>query len=439
MSNSLQDWLKSQLTRSKQNSQAWVDFTHALGLMINNHVDPVLNRLKSRNSIFEMDRQDIQVEIRELGDTFALGDVVESDIPMTLIQRKDQVHMKRTVYPLEATLNREFNGMEVTWQPLYAPVDQELHPYGSTLVTEKDLKGVIPDDYFLTSRGVIEVPLNKVSRALNNDEEAIRAFEEKLKRVIYPLIPLRIVMQGTRYSLTFELFEVLEWIVWGLSQVDTKLKPMLDKEGKSPNFFQTVLLDFFTEDKPHKFPKQQARTRLDLHHLDSLRLDRNYYVYEKVWRTFITNALESIQGNQSIVSQAFNTDEEQDETDYMLNVDAGTFTSEDKPRPPLQKQAKTRLDAIKLDSVRLDRNFFVYDELWRVTLIEICPQISSFLTQTTTSQVTVENNEYTTQSSAIGTQISTKETGLIGQAGFTSVRMDETPIDAVRLDRYVRI
>ncbi|WP_432773860.1 hypothetical protein [Vibrio parahaemolyticus] len=431
MSN-LQSWLKSQLTRTKRNTEAWTDFAHALGSLLESHVENYLERIKTRNSLFDMQPQDLQVEIRELGDFFAFGDVAETDLPMTVMQRQDQIHLKKTVYPLEATLRREFAGMEVTWQPLYAPTDLVKYPYGTVLVTADDLDMQENKDWFMTSRGVIQVPLNEVRV---NDEESLREFEEKLRRVVYPLVPLRIVMQGTSYYLKFELWDVIEWVVQGISQVDTAIR--IEDLDDVPKFIQKITLDWFDEDKPRAIPTRQAQTRLDAYASDTFRVDKNFFVYEKVWRTFLTNALESSENGFNKTHQTVDLAEKEEQSKYTLAVEAGKFTTVDKPQPIPQKQARTRLDCVSSDTVRLDKNFFIYEKLWRVVLSEKRPQIENSYAQVATKMRVSDAIESADNSIEIQARFEPKEIGLRKPAGVTSVRLDESPVDSVRLDRYV--
>ena len=217
-------WLKRQLTKSKQNSPLWADFCDALQTLISNHAEEYLTRLKSRTSLFDQSRQDLDILVRELGDFFALGKVTDDNLPIVIMQRQDQIHLKLTIYPLINTLIREFNGISVTWQPLYAPTDQEKHPYGSLLVIESEISDYVNiADWFMTSRGVIRVPINdirdKFSTAAGGSESAIESFETLLKRVIYPLIPLRIVCDGQQYFLHFDLIEIKEIISLAESNV----------------------------------------------------------------------------------------------------------------------------------------------------------------------------------------------------------------------------
>lgn len=220
-------WLRNQLTKAKQAAPMWADFIDAVQEIIERHAEQYLDRAKRRVSLFDADKQDLEVMLRELGDFFALGDVSDENLPLVIMQRQDQIHSKKTIYPLVNTLIREFRGVSVTWEPLFAPVDQETWPYGTKLLIERELADTeIPvNDWFMTSRGVIRVPLNQVRRSYgggSDSQAAIDEFESIIKRVIYPLVPLRIVCDGQQYFLSFDLVEFMEYATQS-SMVETQL------------------------------------------------------------------------------------------------------------------------------------------------------------------------------------------------------------------------
>lgn len=229
------NWVKNRLTKEKQKSPLWADLADAIQTVIGNHVDTYLDRIKRRVSLFDAHPDDIKVLLSELGDFFAFGEVEPEDIPILVMQREDEIHQKRTIYPLTNTLNREFGGMDVTWEPFYAPVDQEAYPYGTRLVIESELEQeLIPrEDWFLTSRGVIRVPLQDVHAMYGDGHEGMLIFEEKIRRIVHPLIPLRIVCEGQQYHLHYSLTEWIETLV--IARSDIEQMPLVDLEAAEDN------------------------------------------------------------------------------------------------------------------------------------------------------------------------------------------------------------
>lgn len=215
------NWLRDRLTPSKQGSALWRDLANAIQVVIDKHVSPIQLRLKNRISLFFMHKDDINTVLHELGAFFAIGKSEPDDLPLLIMQRQDEVHQKRTIYPLINTLNREFSGMQVTWDPLYAPTDMTNFPYGSLFLIKKDT-GQYPADFkwFLTSRGQLSAPLLDVlslpQRTNGNVNDAINNFSDELKRIVYPLFPLRIVCHGlalhTKQSKTIHTASIMKVI-----------------------------------------------------------------------------------------------------------------------------------------------------------------------------------------------------------------------------------
>ncbi|UTM60489.1 hypothetical protein L4174_023780 (plasmid) [Photobacterium sp. CCB-ST2H9] len=268
------NWLKERLTPEKQKHPMWVDLANAIQAVLESHVEPILDRLKRRVSLFEMAKEDMDVLLNELGDFFALGQVDDEDIPLVLMQRQDEIHQKRTVYPLTGTLRREFGGLSVAWQPFFAPIDQDVFPYGTRFVIESelDMEQIPADEWFMTSRGVLRVPLNEVREVYGNTEEDMRRFEEELRRIVYPLIPLRIVCEGQQYKLDFVLYENIETISIASSTVT--YAPIVKEKQESVSAHDTTsTLLVFNNSRELQTP---TTYQMDVQHVDALNVDFNY-------------------------------------------------------------------------------------------------------------------------------------------------------------------
>lgn len=256
-----------------------MDFATALQDLITAHAEQYLIRLKKRPSLFEADKRDLDTLLQELGNFFAIGEVDDENLALTIMQRQDQIHLKRTVYPLINTLVREFRGIQVTWEPLYAPVDQEAHPYGDLLLIEREISetGIPRDEWFLTSRGVIRVPMLEVRRSFGNSasdsDAAIQQFESLLRRVIYPLIPLRIVCDGQQYYLSFDLIEAMESIN-SVSDVSTTTKPIAELD-ETLNTGNAGVADLPAQLLNNRDPiKYTPQNRFDAYRFDAVGIDR---------------------------------------------------------------------------------------------------------------------------------------------------------------------
>lgn len=210
------DWLKRQLTTAKQGSPLWGELAEAIQELVDQHALPLVERLKNMKSAFTMSEPDIDRKIDELGRFFAIRAVTAEIKPIVFMQRLDEIHLKDTEYPLINTLWREFGGLSVKWAPLYAPVDLKKYPYGSVLITKDDSRrnSGMYGDMFLTSRGVIRLPLNEIMRnsQFEDMEEVVEGLIREIKVYVEPLLPLHIVFDGHQLELTYTIKEADEWL-----------------------------------------------------------------------------------------------------------------------------------------------------------------------------------------------------------------------------------
>ena len=198
-------WFRDRLIPKKQRSGMWSDLSDSIETLIANHVDDKILRLKNRVSIFDMRQEDLKILLAEMGKFFAIGDVTDSNAALILMQREDEIHLKNTIYPLVNTMHREFSGMKVEWTPRYAPADLDKYPYPTVLKSKAEILNDSDDDisnWFLTSRGVIEVDHNDIIRGFSKYKDPMAHFESEIRKVIYPLVPLRIVCEGIKYVFT---------------------------------------------------------------------------------------------------------------------------------------------------------------------------------------------------------------------------------------------
>lgn len=214
-------WLKNQLTPSKQSSPMWAGFADAVQEIFDDHVRPIVTRVASLNSYFTMHEDDLQRRLDELGSFFYFGGNVDrADMPLAVMQKLDEVHFKRTDLPIQNAISREFQGLKVQWQPLYAP--KVITPEGSHDYTKKAFGNEVVnalrtiteindareslDDYFLTSRGVLEVSSMQLAASGYTSDE----FTAMVARIISPLIPTDIVFDGERLLVHYDIIEPVE-------------------------------------------------------------------------------------------------------------------------------------------------------------------------------------------------------------------------------------
>lgn len=210
----IKDWLKKQLIPEKQETGLWPDFADAVQVVYEEEVKPLLSRLSDRKSFFTMHSEDLDTRISEYGRFFVMGETDKASRPILLAQRLDEVHFKGTDRPIISTFWREFGNLPVNWEPLYAPLDQERFPYGTFFTTENGVKVAQESygDFFLTSRGTINVDLNKLYEIYGYEEQdkLIKRLIKDVDRIVAPLLPLETVFDGISLRLDFWLEEAEE-------------------------------------------------------------------------------------------------------------------------------------------------------------------------------------------------------------------------------------
>lgn len=236
-----ENWFRERLTKAKLSTPMWMELADAVQEIFTGHVEPILERLQGMGSAFTMVPEDLDRRIEELGPFFWLSDRVgREDWPLALLQRQDEIHLKKTDYPLVSTIAREFSGMQVEWSPLYAPIDQKKYPYGKRFTTQEMMvfEDIPTDQWFMTSRGVIRVPLPRLSEASlpgNTIDEQCAEFEAIIARFVAPLIPLHIVFDGAQYYLEYNMTEGDEWLDLLLCDITQTCPPAIEgKEAATP-------------------------------------------------------------------------------------------------------------------------------------------------------------------------------------------------------------
>lgn len=209
------DWLKRQLTKAKQGAPMWSELAEAIQQLVEVHAMPLIERLRNIKSSFTMTEIDLDKKIGELGRFFAIRAVPADIKPIVYMQRLDEIHLKNTVFPLVNTLWREFNGLSVKWEALYAPANLEKYPYGSLLLTKEDMERSNGryGDMFLTSRGVIRLPVNEVMEGHDFDDmdKVIEDLTREIRVYVEPLLPLHIVFDGHQLELKYTIKEAEEY------------------------------------------------------------------------------------------------------------------------------------------------------------------------------------------------------------------------------------
>ncbi|UVN08074.1 MAG: hypothetical protein [Bacteriophage sp.] len=212
----IKDWIKNHLIPEKRDAGLWPGFADALQEIYEDQIEPLLERLSARKSFFTMHPDDLDKRIKEYGQFFVIGQNGTASRPILLTQRLDEVHFKGTDQPIIATFWREFGNLPVTWEPLYAPVDQDLCPYGMFFTTAAGMEVAAASfgEFFLTSRGTISVDLNRLYEIYGFDEQdkLVKRLISDFDRIVAPLLPLETVFDGISLRLDFWLEEARDEI-----------------------------------------------------------------------------------------------------------------------------------------------------------------------------------------------------------------------------------
>lgn|GEM_PF-1476436 len=212
----IKDWIKNHLIPEKRDAGLWPGFADALQETYEDQIEPLLERLSARKSFFTMHPDDLDKRIKEYGQFFVIGQNGTASRPILLTQRLDEVHFKGTDQPIIATFWREFGNLPVTWEPLYAPIDQDLCPYGMFFTTAAGMEVAAASfgEFFLTSRGTISVDLNRLYEIYGFDEQdkLVKRLISDFDRIVAPLLPLETVFDGISLRLDFWLEEARDEI-----------------------------------------------------------------------------------------------------------------------------------------------------------------------------------------------------------------------------------
>lgn len=207
----IKGWLKGMLTPAKQDSEMWQGWVDTIQSMLGSEVEPIIERIDARKSLFSMKGEDLNTRVNELGQFFSIRSKNEASKPILLAQRIDEIHFKGTERPLTATFWREFENLPAHWEPLYAPINQKTAPYGSYLIPKDSISFAKQQygNFYMTSRGKIALSINALYQqyGANKQADLLKRIQAQFDEVIAPLLPLDIVCDGFLLYLDYHLFE----------------------------------------------------------------------------------------------------------------------------------------------------------------------------------------------------------------------------------------
>jgi hypothetical protein len=201
------NWILKRLSTVKQNSESWSQLAGGLQSTINEVIEPVIAKFTSMRSLFTATDEDLTLIENDLGAFFRVDRSLSGkDKAVSLMAKQDDINYKSTLKPMKDKFKREFKGLAVEWSPLYAHVTIAENPYGTGLLTKRQMIdiGVNVDDYFLTSRGVIKLDANKIATL----GYTITQFSIILRDIISNLRPIHIVYDGEDLFLLYSIVDI---------------------------------------------------------------------------------------------------------------------------------------------------------------------------------------------------------------------------------------
>nr|WP_234941915.1 hypothetical protein [Vibrio anguillarum] len=187
------------MTKSKQGSPQWVALAEALEEFWDAYFFSGLNEFKNSKNLFTASEAHLNQKIAEYGDYFDTALPIDtSGKRLSISWQRANIHEKDTIVPFVSSLNVNFAGLGVTWEPLYSNANQAYAR--DNLFTEAQVKLKQWDlaDFWMTSRGRIAVDLTHLHQLGMSKETFIAIAQREIER----LRPSHIVYDGEYFVLT---------------------------------------------------------------------------------------------------------------------------------------------------------------------------------------------------------------------------------------------
>lgn len=212
-----------------------------------------------------MSVDEVKRKQESLGHFFSVLDVPDTEKNLTLLTRLDQIHLKATEFPIKDMVRRNFDGLEMDWSPVYAPIDQDEYPYGTRLIAQAEFDNLDSDTqeyWFMTSRGRMILNLNKY---LPPEEEMNRIYNS-INETIIPMIPLDIVFDGFFTQVKIKaVFDIHSYTDFDNPITDNfKVKYNVNRANKTTETLQSdfdIEEDFFSVDSATRSERAEYQDR----------------------------------------------------------------------------------------------------------------------------------------------------------------------------------
>lgn len=198
-------WLVERLTPYKRSHRRWYDLAVALEEYWDTYQTPAAERLEHLRSIFHAHDEDVEKLLTEAGIQFEVAiPLVRDNLAFAYAWRAYEIHRKDRNEALEQILRRDYSGVFIKWQPLYAPKGV---PYGDVLLNEQDVEFSDYEwgDLHRTYRGALQVNLS----GLRLQGVTAGEFSKSVRRKLDAIRPAHIVYEGEYFFQAFKAdFEV---------------------------------------------------------------------------------------------------------------------------------------------------------------------------------------------------------------------------------------
>jgi hypothetical protein len=192
-------WLVDRLTPYKQEQPRWHDLAVALETYWDTYQTPAVERIEHMRSVFTADNEDLEMLLKEAGVQFEVAiPVVRDNLAFAYSWRAYEIHRKDRQETIEQILKRDYSGVFVRWEALFAPKSR---PYGDVFFAESELAyyNLAPEDVHRTYRGKVMANLT----GLNAIGVRKEVFRENVRRKLEVLRPAHIVYSGEMFFQVF--------------------------------------------------------------------------------------------------------------------------------------------------------------------------------------------------------------------------------------------
>ncbi|MCC8380451.1 hypothetical protein [Xenorhabdus sp. PB30.3] len=196
-------WLVERLTKSKQGSTQWIALAEALEEFWDTYFFANLQTLEDGKNIFTANNSHLNQKIAEFGDYFDTALPIDvSSKRLSISWQRANIHEKNTIVPFVNSLQVNFAGLNVTWEPLYS--NRSLPYVIDNLFTKQEinLNSWNLNDFWMTSRGKIAVDLTHLHCLGMTKDEFITIAKREIER----LRPSHIVYDGEYFILSINFY-----------------------------------------------------------------------------------------------------------------------------------------------------------------------------------------------------------------------------------------